>query len=166
MKRDADNEQLLNDVLGEGAPEGFREAMLGEAIRLAGGRRRLRRMRRAGVAAVTVLMAALVMVLISERSGKQTEVARQTKPREVQKSYVLVHTEALPSSAIITTQPLVRKELLASGKVGIVDTTTGNFRFINDEELLGLLGPRPAVLIRTGPNSEELVFANPEDQKN
>jgi hypothetical protein len=31
--------------------------------------------------------------------------------------------------------------------------------------LLALLGNRPVILIRTGPNSEELVFADPEDQK-
>jgi hypothetical protein len=36
---------------------------------------------------------------------------------------------------------------------------------INDDELLALLADKPAILIRTGPHSEELVFANPEDQK-
>ena len=33
------------------------------------------------------------------------------------------------------------------------------------KNLLALLADKPAVLIRTGPQSEELVFANPEDQK-
>jgi hypothetical protein len=47
----------------------------------------------------------------------------------------------------------------------MVQTTTANYRVINDAELLALLGQRPAILIRTGPHSEELVFANPEDQK-
>jgi len=35
---------------------------------------------------------------------------------------------------------------------------------INDDELLALVASHPAVLIRTGPHSEELVFANPKDQ--
>ena len=46
-----------------------------------------------------------------------------------------------------------------------VATVSGGFRIINDNELLALLADKPAVLIRTGPNSEELVFANPADQK-
>ena len=46
-----------------------------------------------------------------------------------------------------------------------IATVSGGYRLINDDELLALLADKPAALIRTGPHSEELVFANPEDQK-
>ncbi|MEI9959789.1 MAG: hypothetical protein WDM76_01280 [Limisphaerales bacterium] len=53
----------------------------------------------------------------------------------------------------------------SSATVTEIATTHGNFRSINDAELLALVAGRPAILIRTGPDSEELVFANAEDQK-
>ena len=46
-----------------------------------------------------------------------------------------------------------------------IATASGGFHSINDDELLAMLADKPAVLIRTGPHSEELVFANPDDQK-
>ena len=78
----------------------------------------------------------------------------------------LVRTQPLPASAIVST-----RNFSATGfaetvpKVVEVATVSGGFRLINDDELLALLADKPAVLIRTGPHSEELVFANPEDQK-
>jgi len=36
---------------------------------------------------------------------------------------------------------------------------------IDDDELLSLVGSRPAALVRLGPDTEELVFVNPEDWK-
>jgi len=46
-----------------------------------------------------------------------------------------------------------------------VVTTRGGYRLLNDNELLAMLVGKPAVLIRTSPQTEELVFANAEDQK-
>jgi hypothetical protein len=66
----------------------------------------------------------------------------------------------------VTTVPFRSGQFVTpTAGVEIVQTSTGNFRIINDAELLALVAQRPAILIRTGPNSEELVFANPEDQK-
>ncbi|HJT45267.1 MAG TPA: hypothetical protein VJ721_03250, partial [Chthoniobacterales bacterium] len=67
---------------------------------------------------------------------------------------------------IIATQPLATGEFTASiAQVRIVPTQSGNYREINDDELLELAASHPAMLIRTGPHSEQLVFALPEDRK-
>ncbi|MDE3067292.1 MAG: hypothetical protein KGJ60_07040 [Verrucomicrobiota bacterium] len=84
------------------------------------------------------------------------------------RSCTLVRTRPLPAADIVTTRPPAAGQLAgASAPVKIVQTTatSGRFRVINDEELLALLGSHPAALIRTGPHSEELVFANPADAK-
>jgi hypothetical protein len=47
----------------------------------------------------------------------------------------------------------------------MIHTGSGNFRVNNDDELLTLVSPRPAALVRLGPHSEQLVFANPADEK-
>ncbi len=83
-----------------------------------------------------------------------------------QQSYELVRTQPLPASALISTRSFSATGFAVSvPKVIEIATTSGGFRLINDDELLALLANKPAVLIRTGPHSEELVFANPEDQK-
>ena len=47
MNRPTDNERLLDDMLSEAVPADFREALLGETLRLACRRRRWRQTRRA-----------------------------------------------------------------------------------------------------------------------
>ena len=72
----------------------------------------------------------------------------------------------MPASDIVSTKSLVAADFVATAaRIGVVQTTGGNYRVINDEQLLALVGKKPAILIRTGPHSEELVFVNPEDQK-
>ena len=72
----------------------------------------------------------------------------------------------MPVGALISTRSFPATGLAASvPEIIQVATTGGGYRLINDDELLALLADNPAVLIRTGPHSEELVFANPEDQK-
>jgi len=84
----------------------------------------------------------------------------------VEKNYELVQTRPLPASAIVTTQPLAAGQFITSAStVAAVRTSGGNYRVLNDAELLAVVASHPAVLIRIGPRSEELVFANPEDQK-
>jgi hypothetical protein len=72
----------------------------------------------------------------------------------------------LPASAIVVTQPFPTDQLVASvATVEMIQTSSGNFRVINDDELLALVAARPAALVRLGPHSEQLVFVNPEDEK-
>ena len=68
-------------------------------------------------------------------------------------------------AVVVTTKYPAAGPAASVPKVIEVATSGGGFRLINDNDLLALLADKPAVLIRTGPDSEELVFANPADQK-
>lgn len=163
MNNHTDKESLLAEVLAEAAPADFRAAMLAETLRLARRRRQFRQVRyAAGVLAVMGLLAVLVPKHFSkEEKSSMPLVKRIAKP-----SYELVRTQAMPAGELIGTRniPEVQSVVSVSTVVEIA-TTGGGFLQINDKELLAFLADEPAVLIRTGPHSEELVFANPEDQK-
>lgn len=160
MNHDANN--LLNDVLAEAAPADLRDAMLAETLRFVRRRRQIRRVRpAAGVLALT----SLLVILITQRSAKPPLVSTPPTKQVEQQSYTLIRTQPFAASALVSTKGFSATGLAASvPKVVEVATISGGFRLINDDELLSLLADKPAVLIRTGPHSEELVFANPEDQ--
>jgi hypothetical protein len=163
MNERTDNQELLAEVLAEASPADFREAMLAETLRLARRRRQFRRVR--PTAGVLVLMG-LLAVLLAQHFLKPPVVSPPLAKQIVRQSYELVRTQPLPASAIVSTRSFSTAGFVASvPKVIEVATVSGGFRLINDDELLALLADKPAVLIRTGPHSEELVFANPEDQK-
>lgn len=162
MNRKTDNE-LLDDVLAEAAPAGFREALLDETLRVVRRRRRIRHARNiGGVFVVLVLIGAFVF----HRALKSPSIAVAPVPKTVEKSYTLVRTQPFSVGSIITTRPLASVSFETStASVIIVATAPGNFRPIDDQQLLTLVAAHPAVLVRTGPHSEQLVFANPEDAK-
>jgi hypothetical protein len=164
MNRPTDNERLLDDVLSEAAPADFREALLAETLRLAGRRRRWRQTRRAAVLLVALgLLAGLV-----RQNQPQPPATLPPVAKAGAKSYQIIRTEPLPINAMVTTQPMVAGQLVASVEtVGVVETMAGSggFRVIGDDELLALVSPRPAALVRLGPHSEQLFFVNPEDEK-
>jgi hypothetical protein len=162
MNHEPDHEQLLADVLAEGAPAGFREAMLGETLRLARRRRRWRQTRRA---ATWLVMLGLLAVLVRQNFPPQTLVPTPAAEAK-SKGYEPVQTRPLPVGMTVVTRPLSAEQMVASaGTVETVQTRDGDYRLINDDELLALVASRPAGLIRTGPHSERLVFANPDDEK-
>lgn len=163
MNNRADNENLLAEVLAEGSPSDFRPAMLAQTLRLARRHRRVRRVRRA--AGVVLVMSGLAILTIRQFS-RPPVVSPALAQKVVKQSYELIHTQPIPIGALISTR--IFSEVQTAAPVSIVDeiaTVSGGYRLINDDELLALLADKPAVLIRTGPHSEELVFANPEDQK-
>ena len=163
MNERTDNQNLLAEVLAEASPADFREAMLAETLRLARQRRQFRQARR--VAGITVAMILLV-VLVAQQFSKLPVVTLPLAKQIAKPSYELVRTRPMPSGAFISTRNFPAAGLVAPGpKIIEVATTGGGFRLINDDELLALLADKPAVLIRIGPHSEELVFVNPEDQK-
>jgi hypothetical protein len=163
MNRKTDNE-LLDNVLAEAAPADFREALLGTTLRQV---RRRRRFRRARNAAGVVAALALLAILFWQKNAKQNPIAIAPPAKKaVKQSYTLVTTQPLSSDHIVPTRSFGTPQIITSrATVEIVQTTAGNFHLINDEELLALTAAHPAVLVRTGPHSEELVFANPEDTK-
>jgi hypothetical protein len=74
----------------------------------------------------------------------------------------------LPPGAIVRTQPFAPDRIVMSvASVDVVRTTpsSGGFRRLNDDELLALVAPRPAALVRVGPDSSKLIFLDPDDQK-
>jgi hypothetical protein len=163
MNRPPEKEQLLTDVLADAAPVDFREALLNETLHLVRRRRRWRQTRRtAGTLAVLALLAVLFWQNLPQHPAAQSPMTKAGN-----ESYKLVRTQSLPVGAKVTTRPLAAEQLIAStANVDFIQTTmSSGFRVINDEELLALLSPRPAVLIRLGPNSEQLILVNPEDEK-
>jgi hypothetical protein len=156
MSHRPDHERLLADVLAEGAPANFPEALLSETLQQARQRRRFRR--------ACQRSAALVMV------GLLGMLAWRHWPRfrfvgePVVASCATIRTKVLPASAIVRTQPFGPARLIISASnVAVIWTSKGQFRFVNDDELLALVA-RPAVLVRLGAHSEILVLANPANQ--
>jgi hypothetical protein len=163
MNHEVDNGPLLNDVLAEAAPPGFRKALLDQTLRLA---RRRRRWRQTRHLAALVVVGGVFSVLVWQNLPQRPATSPPPAARAESKSYTLVRTRPLSAGAIVTTRTLSAGRLVASAAtVEMVQTTTGNFRVLNDDELLALIGPRPAALVRLGPHSEQLVFVNPADEK-
>jgi hypothetical protein len=163
MNDDAKN--LLTDVLTEAESADFRDAMLGETLRLVRRRRRRRQTRHAATL-LAVLALCGIFIRRDNLPQKPAMSAPTTEAKTVWKNYKLVETQSLPASGIVTTRPpAFQQPVPSSATVKIIQTRNGNYRVINDGELLALVASHPAVLIRTGPHTEELVFANPKDQK-
>jgi hypothetical protein len=162
MNRKTDNE-LLGDILAEAAPAGFREALLDETLRVVRRRRRIRRAR--NIAGVFVVLA-LLGLLVLQKTSRPTSTAIAPTPKEIERSYTLIRTQPLPAGSIITTHSTSAVPSITSATtVAVIETTPGNFRPINDQQLLTLVAAHPALLVRTGPHTEQLVFANPDDAK-
>jgi hypothetical protein len=154
---------LLADMLVEASPPDFRAALLDETLRHARRRRHWRHARQAGgVCALAILVA----ILNWQRPPEKMPLTKPTAKIVAPKSFQPIETCALPAAAIITTSNFGSINLISSATaVTEITSTGGHFKFINDQELLAFVGDYPVALVRTGPNSEELVFANPEDQK-
>jgi hypothetical protein len=163
MNEQTDNQNLLAEVLAEASPPDFREAMLAETLRFARRRRQFRQVRHA--AGVLALMGLLAVLVAQHLSGPPV-ISPPLAKKIARQNYEMVRTQPLPANALVRTRSFPATGLAAPvPRIIEVATASGGFRLINDDELLALLADKPAVLIRTGPHSEELVFANPEDQK-
>ena len=160
MNRQNDNERLLADVLAGGDAAGFREALLSETLRLA---RRRRHFRRARQAAAVVAMLAGIALLAWHSLPPQVK-----SPEARRQNYAVVHSQPLPAAALVMTRPLANDRLVASfTNVQRVQTAPrgGQFREIDDDELLALAEPKPAALVRLGPHTAELIVLNSTDQE-
>jgi hypothetical protein len=155
-----DHERLLADALADEAPAGFREALLDSTLRLARRRRRIRQVRQ-GVVVLAMLGLAAIFFwrnLPQRPAGMLSAAARCGT----------IRTQPLPASALVATKPFPPDRLIVSVTTAEVVQTTplsGGFRVLNDDQLLTLVAPRPAALVRRGPQLEELVFVNPGDEK-
>jgi hypothetical protein len=163
MNNHADKENLLIEVFAEASPADFRAAMLAETLSVARRRRQFHQTRR--VVGVLMVMG-LVVILFTQQFSKPPVISQPIAKKIMKQNYELVLAQPMPISAVISTRTFTASQLVSSaGTVVEISTTTDGFREINDDQLLALLSDKPAVLIRTGPNSEELVFANADDQR-
>lgn len=153
MKPPADNDPLLDDVLAEAAPPEFRNELLQTTLWQARRRRQFRRGRQ-------VLLGIAMVGLLGVWAARQTPRSKlQTLPVASQSDFplVIVRTEPLPAEAFVNSAPLT--------EAAFVTTIAGQYRVINDEELLALAAPAPVALIRCGPDCAQLVFVNPADRE-
>jgi hypothetical protein len=155
MNHASDHGRLLHDVLADAAPAGFREALLGETLRLARQRRRGRNTRR-----ITASLAVLALATIG---GWRVLVPEPLKPGSAA-NYQLVRSTPLRAEQIVTTQPLAAGQVVASvATTDVIHTASGGLREIDDDQLLALAAPQVAALIRRGPREAELVFVQPTE---
>jgi hypothetical protein len=158
MSRQAEQPPLLDDVLGESAPPDFRAALLADTLRQARRRRRWRQARQsAGVFGVLLLAAWLVW----RQPPPAITAARPPVRPGAASAYQLVATQPLPAGAMVTTiADAAIITVSSAAAVPQIASASEGFRYISDAELLALAGPGRAVLVRLGPGTEELVFAN------
>jgi hypothetical protein len=152
-----DNDKLLADVLNEAAPGDFREALLGDSLRLVRKRRQLRRVSRWGGAMAVVAVASLLLL--------RTRVPESDQLPTSVMSYRLVLTQPLPANYLVTTKPLGDDFIVSSRATAKIVGTMHDLEIdeISDEELLALV-PHPAALVRRGPHEMELLIVKPEGQ--
>jgi hypothetical protein len=169
MSDPTERKDLLGDVFAEGASGDFREALLGEMLGAARRRRRFRKARGA-VMLLALALCALLVISTRHRLPRQQAANSAAEPAEnvspPQTAYRLIRSEPLPEDHIIKTRPFSNTGDWGPEPAFVAVTTiSGGYRKVTDDQLLGLLAGRPALLVRTGPHSEGLVFVNPRDQE-
>ena len=160
MNRRTDNERLLADVIAGESDAGFHEALLDETLRLVRRRRRFRQARRAAIA--VVLLAGLATMVW------QRLPTHVVAPGAKKGSYAIIRTQPLPRSALVATRRFPADQLVASiAMKHIVETSTARrlYRDVDDDELLAMLAPKVAALVRLGPNREELIVLDQAGQE-
>jgi len=153
MKRPTDNEQLFADALADAGPADFRESLLGETLRLARRRKRVRQVRRG---AIMLGIAAALTLWFWPRS-----IVLPPKSEPAVASYRLIETQPLPASVIVTTQPFTSSIVASLPSANVITTAEARdgLRLLTDDELLSL-APASSALVRLGPHSAELILAN------
>jgi hypothetical protein len=157
MTERSDQKQLLDDVLAESSSPDFRAALLGEVLRHARRRRRWRQSRSA-MGVLVVLFSTTWLVWHNRVERLSAVSSPRTIP--VVASYQLVAPRPFPADAVVVTANFSSvSPVSSSATVPQIATSNTGFHYLDDAELLELAGPGAAILIRTGPHSEELVFA-------
>jgi hypothetical protein len=155
-----ESQELLEDVLGDAAPEDFRSRLLDQTLRQVRRRRRVRRWNRG-------LAAAAGLILVSLACWKMLWPGSRLVEPSVP-ALVVIHSRPLDSSMVVETKPGAVNVVVSSASTfALVETgrSRSQVREIDDEGLLKLMQGKPVLLVRHGPNHAELIFLNPEDQK-
>jgi hypothetical protein len=157
-----DREKLLDEVLGECAPPGFKESLLQHTLLQVRRRSLVRRLNRTLLAMAVVAAVPLLLWKFSSPPPRPPQAVRQQPP------FGIVTTRPLPRGMIVQTRSGTLP-FIASSAATVAYVETGDakdlFQEITDEQLFSLLAGRPAALVRSGPNQAELIFLHPEDQQ-
>src|SRR5262245_17757039 len=138
MKHRIDRDNLLQDILAEEEPAGFREDLLNQTLQLARRRRQFRQAR----AAVLPTLLILTLLLVVRLSRTPADF-----PIQSFKVYV-VRTEPPPPGTFLETKLLPPERLVVSIASANTVATAGPGsppREIDDDELLELASPNPVV---------------------
>jgi hypothetical protein len=158
MDTDPAKNQLLDDVLADAASPDFRADLL--RLTLQEVQSRTHRRRRNGE-----LLAAACLLLVLAVAARLLSPPNAPKPGP--DNPLVVHSRPLDARMLVATQPsgpsLAR---CSASAIAFIRTapTERTFDLIGDDQLLALLGGRPAALVRHGPATAELVFLNPTDR--
>jgi hypothetical protein len=162
MKSDSHSEQLLNDILGEDAPDLFEGALLEQTLGLVRRRRRWRQCQR-GLVVLTI--GVLLPLLLWRKPGEPGPISGAKAPASA--AFTPVTTVPLNPSFIVETRPGTIPIVISSpGTVAMVESGAGQnlFQEITDDELLLLCQGHSVALVRSGPAQAELLFLSREAQ--
>ena len=149
---------LLVDVLAEGAATEFEQHLREQLGGLAKRRRRLRRLKQTG--ALSVAMAASLLIIVSLHRSEPVDGERLPRPSGAQAPRTpvvsVVRSAPLPDHQVVSTSPfqqVVRTEPAAS-----------TIARLSDQELLAWVAFRSPVLVRKGPQTQELILLENPDR--
>lgn len=153
-----DERDLLDDVLADALPPGFREELLASTLTSVRRRRRTRAVARAGMALAAVAVVAWV--------GWRTSVSSPAEPESRPPACRVVVTEPLSADAIVRTRAFAPEQVAVSSSFSAtVRTLPGITRLIDDRELLELAGPYSGVLVRISPQEQRLVMPGAKEEE-
>ena len=160
MNNHQENEALLREVLGESSFASRREALLENTLSQVRRRRRLRQLRRGACALGLALVAVVLLLNLRRHSSVETRLAPP-------KPYLLVETQPLSPSVLVDSKSVSPVSFVPTVPTSeIVTTAAGRIHpeVVNDEALLAMAAPNPAVLVRRGNGQAELVFVNSDEE--
>jgi hypothetical protein len=157
MNSDPERNELLDDVLAEGVQGDAGATLLEQTLAHVRRRRVFRKVLASSGALALAGLAALFLL--------KPRQPMRVVTRPVAASYALVHSAPLSREKIVETRRLASDALVVTKAncTAVVGTHDG-VHAMGDSELLELISPRPAILIKGQSNSEELVFLNPSDR--
>ena len=156
MNQRTDNERLLADVLSAEPDSEFSANVLEQTLRGVRRQRTIRQVRRYSVAVAAVVAATFVSSQLLRRPTTPT-LAIAPKPS----SYQLVVTQPLTSTQIAETRFFSPdQQIVSTASVDLIQTRSGGFGEIGDDELISLAAPNVVALVRRGPHEAELVFVS------
>ena len=179
MKNPTDHDRLLDDVIEQATPPGFREQALGRTMAAVRWQRRRRQ-----TVKLALPLAVVALTAVLWRASEQSSAPRQNAGRDGL-SPSLIYNSVTPGFlsepvlSTVTSQPLSPDQIITTdpGSVVLLSSAPGNISWVTDQPetslvnildddgLLKLVEGRGAALVQVSPDQFTLVFANPADMK-